>query len=142
MAEYIVFNTTTGEITRTGRVPDDMINLQAGAGETAITGVANDLTDYIANPGTTNDVTAKALLSTVATWDQTTITADGVDEAILSTLPAAGSFEIAVPENAAPIPGGAVSPPSLTFKATEPGTYVVTVKVSPYLDAVQSIIAT
>lgn len=43
---FLVHN-AVGKILRTGSCPEDHIQLQAGIGETAIEGEANDSTDYI-----------------------------------------------------------------------------------------------
>lgn len=43
MKSYIVFDPATEKILRTGDCPDDMVYIQAGQGECAIEGTANDL---------------------------------------------------------------------------------------------------
>lgn len=44
---YIVFNSSNGEILRTGVCPGDMLEIQAGLGESALEGVADDTFHYI-----------------------------------------------------------------------------------------------
>lgn len=47
MKQYIVYSSDTGEILRTGRCLDKVFELQAGDGESVISGQANDEHDKI-----------------------------------------------------------------------------------------------
>jgi len=80
---YAVYITSTGEVLQNGSCDDTMVALQAqSAGETAIdTGeiVVDSKTQYYV----AGVLTPRPLLTSVATWDVTSIVADGVSTATL-----------------------------------------------------------
>lgn len=80
MKNFIVHD-SNGVILRTGSCPDSMLLEQAQAGQTAIEGIANDVTQYISVGAVTNK---PALGSTI---DKTTILANGIEIATISGLP-------------------------------------------------------
>jgi|TARA_B110000908_G_scaffold140894_1_gene168241 hypothetical protein len=75
--------TTTGRITGVGHCVISDLPLQAQSGETTLitANVVNNAENYIL----AGAVTPRTPLP--ATWNKTSITADGVDEAVLATLP-------------------------------------------------------
>ena len=75
--------TTTGRITGVGHCVISDLPLQAQSGETTLitANVVNNAENYIL----AGAVTPRTPLP--ATWNKTLITADGVDEAVLATLP-------------------------------------------------------
>ena len=74
---------TTGHITGVGRCMISDLPLQAQSGETILktADLVNDAENYI------HDGAVTICTPLPATWNKTSITADGVDEAVLSDLP-------------------------------------------------------
>mgnify|MGYP003625736563 CR=1 FL=1 len=75
--------TTNGRITGVGQCVISDLPLQAQSGETTLItdNVVNNAENYIL----TGAVTPRTTLP--ATWNKTSVTADGADEAVLATLP-------------------------------------------------------
>ena len=86
MIRYAVYITATGRITRTGTCVASDIDLQPGAGASVKeipSGIeVADETHYV--DGSSEFASRQTV---TATWDKTTIDADGTDEATLSGLP-------------------------------------------------------
>lgn len=115
MKKFIVYRTATGEILRTGSAPDDMIAIQAIAGETVIEGTANDITQYIAAGVVTNKPPMGC------TIDKTTMIANGVEVATISGVPNPTTARVSGPASStATVTDGTLQ---LTFDL--PGTYKV-----------------
>lgn len=115
MKNFVVYKTTTGEILRTGRAPDDMLTIQAGAGETVIEGTANDATQYVAAGVVTNKPPMGC------TINKTTMLANGVDSATISGVPNPTTARVSGPASStATVIDGTLQ---LTFDL--PGTYKV-----------------
>lgn len=130
---FAVYKTTTGEILRIGKVPDDMLTIQAGTGETVVEAVADPATEYYL----AGVKTARPLLTTVATWSTLTLVANGVATATLgATLPNPTKINITPPANLgiAPIAEQTVVDGSFVLSTTVAGAYKVTAKAFPYQD--------
>lgn len=136
--KYIVYRDSDGAILRTGDCPDDVLSLQAQTGETAIEGEADDDTHYIVAAVVTERPTL------TATWDKTTITADGVDQATLgSTLPNPTNLMVTVvPEGVQQPDPEEVTTGTFTFATPVAGEYTILVTPPfPYIAVTQVIIA-
>lgn len=133
MKQYVVYVTASGEVLRTGNCLDDDLALQAGTGETAVQDTANDATEYYPS----GVKTTRPLITSVATWDTTSITANGTAKATLgSSLPNPSTVFITPPAGLG-LP--AVAPQTVTdgtfrLSTTVPGAYTVTVRAFPYQD--------
>lgn len=133
MKSFAVYKTTTGEILRTGQVPDAMVAIQAQTGEAAIEAVADPATEYYS----AGVKTARPLLTTVATWSVTSISANGTAKATLgATLPNPTAITIVPPAGLgiAPIAEQTVTDGSFELSTTVAGAYIVTAKAFPYQD--------
>jgi hypothetical protein len=82
---WFVVTDWQGRIRKVGLCADDDIPLQAGPGMGAMatSSRANPRTEY----ANLQDATIVPRLPLGATWSKTTVTADGVDEAVLQPLP-------------------------------------------------------
>lgn len=141
MKNFVVYTTTTGEILRTGQVPDDMLTIQAQTGETAVEAMADPATEYYS----AGVKTARPLLTTVATWSATSIVANGTAKATLgTTLPNPTAITIVPPAGLgiAAIPDQTVIDGSFELSTTVAGAYKVTAKAFPYQDYTVTINAT
>ncbi len=131
---YIIYNTTTGEIIRTGFAPADQIAAQAGPGETAVPGVtANDVSDR---------------------WDLATgspVSKDPLPGAALFAVPADGTTTVDFPGLPNPATVTVTGPVSDSFTVTDgslsltfdtPGSYKVEINAFPYANKEIEIIAT
>jgi len=83
---YVVRDTTTGEIMRTGSCPASLVSSQAGTGEVSEVNIDNvdDVTNYY-------DITSgeyKTKLNFTITQDKTQIADDGIDTVVFSNIPA------------------------------------------------------
>jgi len=84
-SNYIVYNSTTGQIAWTGSCPDSDLSLQAGTGQGVISGIADGLTQYV-------DVSSQTVVSIPSQTDPATkfdwVTHSWVDDTAnyLSTL--------------------------------------------------------
>jgi len=130
MKNYIVYN-SVGEILRTGYCPDEMINIQAQAGESVIEGIANDVTQYMLN----NTVTDKSVMS--LSTDKVTITANGIDASITTGLPNPSYIYINGIRQGTLITDGV-----LEFTVDTPGVYKIKIESFPYLDYEFEVTAT
>jgi hypothetical protein len=97
---------------------------------------------YIVDPGTNNAVTTRPLLSTIASWTATSLSANGTATVTLSSLPNPSNYSIQVPEGVNSIPDGVVTTGSLIFKTNYPGLYTVTIDSFPFQLYKQTITAT
>lgn len=141
--DVTIFDTTTGAVNRvfTG---DDMMNpYLAGAGEDYIIGNYPDDQYYIVSPTGTKTPTARPALSTVATWNTTSITANGSSTATLGSGLPTGTvvrFLDVPPELTRPndvtVTGGVFD-----LTTTVRGTFQVVVTAFPYLETTTTITA-
>lgn len=97
--------------------------------------------------GSAWQMTTRALLSTVATWNKTSITANGVDSCTLSGLPNPTTVTIELPLtsviSAATVLTYTITDGSFTLSTNDPGTYTVRVlNKFPYAPYSQVITAT
>jgi hypothetical protein len=124
MKKYIVYKESTGEILRTGSCPDDMLSMQAGAGEIAIEGIAIDTTQYI-------DIATQLVVDKIlipCSINKTTMAADGVDSATISNLPNPSLIHIK-DEGRWEITDG-----EFQFTVDTPGVYRITIISPIYLN--------
>jgi hypothetical protein len=128
--------------TRIVAIDEEKALWQLGANEFLIEQDLNPDTQYIVDPGTNNTVTNRPLLSTVATWTATTLSANGTATVTLSGVPNPSNYSIQVPDGVTTIPDGVVTTGSLIFKTNYPGLYVVTIDSFPYQIYKQTITAT
>lgn len=141
MIDFVIYLTTTGQVLRTGVCADDDFALQAGAGETAIADTANDQTDYYPS----GVKTTRPLITSVATWDTTSIVANGTAKATLgATLPNPTTAFIEPPSGLgfASVPVQTVTDGTFRLSTTVAGAYLVTVKAFPRQDYTVTINAT
>lgn len=144
MLNYVIYNTSTGEITKSLQIYDenDTVSVanNVGGGEASLQEDGEPSTHYV----TGGVSTPKLALSTVATWNTTTIDADGVDAATLgSSLPNPTRITvIASAPGIAPITQVNVTTGTFTLTTTTPGTYTVITEVFPYLNTSTTIEAT
>lgn len=130
---FVVYNTSTGAIQRSGMCPASEVGLQAASGESVLEGSANDLTQYVSG----GSLSSRPLLSTVATWNKTALSPNGTDQATLgSGLPNPTTISITPPPNLgiSPIADQIVTTGSFSFTTTVMGDYVVTARSFPYQD--------
>lgn len=141
MKNFVIYKTASGEILRTGQVPDDMLTIQAGTGETVVEAIANPATEYYS----AGVKTTRPLLTTVATWSALTLVANGVATVTLgATLPNPTKINITPPANLgiAAIAEQTVIDGSFVLSTTVAGAYQVTAKAFPYQDYTVTINAT
>jgi len=127
--KYIVYKESTGEILRTGSCPDDMLSIQAGAGEIAIEGIAKDATQYI-NTETQAIIDKFPIPCSI---NKTTMAADGVDTVIISSLPNPSLIHIK-DEGRWEITDG-----EFQFTVDTPGVYRITISSPIYLNVEYSV---
>ena len=121
-ANFLVYD-SAGRILRVGYCPIDDVSLQAEANETVIQtdNPVDDLTHYVSD-GVIAERTAMS-----ASWDSTTVTADGTSEIVLSGLPE--PCEVYIDGNAVSVNDG-----SLEFSTGSPGDYTVRVDEVAFLE--------
>jgi len=130
MKNYIVYS-SGGEILRCGICPDEIMSVQAQAGESVIEGEANDITQYILD-GVVTDKSAMSLST-----DKITITANGVDASITTGLPNPSNIYINRIKQEISIIDGV-----LEFTVDTPGIYKIRIESFPYLDYIFEVTAT
>lgn len=126
MSNYVIYETTSGKIIRTGQCPEQWVNDQALNNETALTGKANDLTDYVFNGAVTP---RPAQLTTL---NKTTLNADGTDAITISSAPIGAVFTAinqATGETVTGIIDGTDS-----FSTAILGSYAIKIVLFPFLD--------
>ncbi|MGD9171155.1 MAG: hypothetical protein PVI97_13990 [Candidatus Thiodiazotropha sp.] len=119
-----------GAITRCGSAPDGMVGLQADEGETAAIGKANDSTQYVLD----GIVTDKPEMP--VTIDKADVSADGEDIVTISGVPTGALCRVGS------LAEVSVDDGSVVLNFDEPGDYVVTLSLFPYLDYRVTISAT
>ena len=82
LTNFAVYITATGQVNRIGSCDSTAVSAQAQTGETAV-----DTTTIVVDPATqyylSGVLTARPLMTSVATWDVTSITANGTSTATL-----------------------------------------------------------
>jgi hypothetical protein len=81
---YVVYESTTGRILKSGTCPPSMLGIKAKEGETALAGDGLDSTHYV---DISADVPALTKKSEIPGFDRTVVAADGVDAATITGLP-------------------------------------------------------
>lgn len=121
---FIVHNSTTGEILRTGSCPGDMIEIQVmEKGESVIEGNADDLTQYI-------DIINQTVVDKPAhpaTINKVTMLADQLDRIIITNLP--NPTTVIFCDTFYEVTDG-----DFDFTIDTPGEYKIICQSFPYLD--------
>ncbi len=123
MTKFYVYAVATGEILRTGNCVISDISLQAGTGEIAVSGGANDAEHY-------HDLVGDVRADKVAipyTTNKLTFTANGTDAVDITGLP--DDTVLNFMEETESASGGAVS-----FSINAPGSYELLLTHPLYLD--------
>ena len=148
MTTFAIFNTTTGQISTliiedSATITDTVTANTGGSDDSGIVPDGTDLNvQYITNPLTTKDIVARPLLSTIASWSATSVTANNVATITFgSSLPNPTAIEIAVPAGTAPLSGN-VTDGTLTLSVGLVGEYIVKVTVFPYVTQSYTITGT
>ncbi|WP_025041034.1 hypothetical protein [Nitrosospira briensis] len=119
---YIVYETTTGAIVRSGECQDDMLDDQARVGETAIEGEADDTTQYVDGGLVASRPEITAL------WNKTEVAANGSDTATLGTsLPNPTEVSVSVPDGAVAPETEIVTSGTFSFATPIAGSYTINV---------------
>jgi len=141
MSRWFRYNVTTGEVL--GLFMGQEANLVELEAEEAWT-TADDSNDpRLSTVDTgTGDVLDKTSLSSVASWDVTTIDSDGVDTATLSSLPIGAVIEIEKLDTASvDATRHDIADTSVVITVDDDGLYQVTAKHTLHLDYVEIISA-
>lgn len=141
MINFVTYLIATGLVLRAGVCADDDLALQAGTGETAVEDTASDLTDYYPS----GVKTTRPLITSVATWDTTSITANGTAKATLGAgLPNPTTVRVIPPAGMgfAAVAAQTVTDGTFRLSTTVTGAYVVRVEAFPYQDYEVTINAT
>lgn len=144
LAQYIIYNTTTGEITKRLIIETenglDSVTNSVGTGEDYVQSDADPATHYVSS----GVVTARNTFTASNSWDYTTITTS-TSAVFGSSLPT-GTVVNVIPHQNAILNGAGVTSPvtvndgSLTFSSTIPGTYTVVFNKYPsYVEYSQDI---
>jgi hypothetical protein len=121
---FIIYDTRTGEIKRTGNCPTDMVVLQPDGSnfEAVMEGEADDSIHYILN-----GVLAMRP-ENPSTIDKITMAANGVEITTISNIPNPSTVTIF------PIAMYTVTDGTLQFTIDTPGEYKITIQGAPYLN--------
>lgn len=135
---YVVYKNSNGQILRVGECNAEDFENQALTGQTVIEDSADDREHYISGSAVTSRPTI------TATWDKTSVTANGSDTATLgSTLPNPTSVSVAVPDGAVTPDDEVVTGGTFSFATSIAGNYIINVTPPfPYLSHTQVIVAT
>ncbi len=140
MATFACYD-ITGLICRTGYCPDGQEQYQVTTTApyyiTPADGISDTL-DWISG----GVITTRVFLSTIASWNSTTLVDDGVSSVTLSNFPNPTKISIAVPAGASPISPMIITDGSFEMTSTHMGTYMVTASSFPYADFTQIITVT
>jgi hypothetical protein len=129
VVEFYIYD-DTGEILRTGNAPVNMVDIQAGDGETAAVGSANDLTQYVLDGVLTDKPEMPIII------DKTSIAANGTDLVTITGVPSGALVQVGS------LASGEVMDGELYLSFDEVGEYEVTFSLFPYLDYSVKISAT
>ena len=130
---FTVYDEATGRILRTGRSKVT----QAGDGEAELREIEADaLTQYVRLLPTVEVIARPDNTTELASGDET-ITADDVDEANFSSIPAGSTYELIGPI----LDAGDVSGTTLAFTTDTAGTYTITFRSFPELDVSFEVVA-
>lgn len=125
MGQYTIYDTNTGEIKRNVTCPDSMSGDQTISGEALLIELSNDITQYVDVGESPNIIVNKIAFPGVQ--DVVEIEADGVEEAIISSLPIPTNVII---DNM----GYEVTDGSFEFSTEVAGSYLIKCNSFPYLD--------
>ena len=125
MISFYVYETATGRILRTGNSSEGVVSDQEGAGETAVEGAA-DMVSQFHNTVTDELDTRPAMGVTI---DKTTISADSTDTCTVSGVPVGAVSYINGVQNI-------INDGTLVITADVAGEYDVRIVFSYYLDEV------
>lgn len=134
--QYTVFDTSTGEILRTGEcMTVAQAQLQGSTPGTSVLTVGSDPTSQVVqDPGGFPGIVNKPPSPMSA--DKTSIHADGVEQLTISSVPIGSVARFTVPDNQgfAAVPDQTVNDGSLAVTTTVIGTYVIRVQAFPNTD--------
>lgn len=137
---YSIYNATGLIVKKLQTLDVDLANANVESGEFILNSDLDPETQYITGVGTTNTITTRPLLSTIVSWNTTTITANNSSTATLSGIPVGSNYNITVPTGVTSIPPGTTTT-SLNFKTDFPGLYTVEIDSFPYQLYSQTITA-
>lgn len=126
--QYLIF-ATTGEILRSISCPEEMLNIQIQANETAMEGIANDSLQYIPD---VNDPIVTDKLANPTAIDKISVLADGIDQVALSDIPVNAEIAILGLEAGVHILEAIGVSDTITFDTV--GKYKLTITAFPYLN--------
>lgn len=142
-----IYKTATGQITKRLVIPDDyamsIADANTGSGEAYIT-LTSDFDPAVSYVDTVGLVLVdRPLLSTVATWSATALTANGVATVTLgSSLPSNTIVRfISTPDAVGAVPDQTVADGSFSFSTLATGAYIVNTFAFPYQDTTTTITA-
>ncbi|SHM10748.1 hypothetical protein SAMN05216428_1146 [Nitrosospira sp. Nsp11] len=119
---FLVYETTTGAIVRSGQCQDDMLDSQSRSGETAIEGEADDATQYVDS----GVVSSRPTIT--ATWSKLEVIANGSDTTTLgSSLPNPTEVFVFVPDGAVAPEMEIVTSGTFSFATPIVGSYTINV---------------
>lgn len=122
MTAYVVYDTASGRVKRLLNCEPSHISANVQTGESSLEGVADSQTQYISGGA----ITARP--SITATWNKTTIAANGADAAVLgATLPNPTTVSVKVPAGAVSPSDETVTGGSFSLATPIAGSYAVTV---------------
>jgi hypothetical protein len=123
LSDFSVYD-ATGLVLRSGTCQPDDLPLQAGPGEFALEGRANDLLEYVVG----GVIQPRPVMSVLL--DVTTVPADGLSEATFTGVPTGAAVTVRGPAtDAFTVPDGELV---MTFDV--PGTYRVSIEKFPFRD--------
>jgi hypothetical protein len=144
MGLYTVYE-ANGVIILSGCCPDGDESLyQGGYYGLLLDAVSNPIDYYVAGIPGAPVLTERPLLTTVATWNKTTITANGTDSATLGAglpNPTTVIINIVTAEGAEPVDNFTVTDGSLVFKSNIIGEYSILAQTISYKDYLVTITA-
>jgi len=139
---YAIYDSTTGEIRlfMTSEPAEIAASTPTGCSYLAITAIPNTA-DWYVDLTSTPTFTAKTTLS--STWSTTTITANGVSSASISSLPNPTTIHFdSFPAAIDSIPDQVETSGSFALTTTYPGNYTVRLIAFPNADLTTTITAT
>tara|TARA_R110000851_G_scaffold211412_5_gene363989 strand:+ start:3544 stop:3996 length:453 start_codon:yes stop_codon:yes gene_type:complete len=150
MIQYITYNTLTGKIgvNYSGSILSaDMVLALLNDNEDYIT--STDVTQYTGNLyyitdlGNSNTISARPIMSNFASWNKTSIQADGVDEAVFGTSLPTVNVEV-IPNGILEIETSSITVTDGSFEFSTPyaGKYVINIDYFPYQYYTETIKAT
>jgi hypothetical protein len=133
-SNYVVYNNLTGEILRYGACPTVAVNDQAYETNEAV--INADCEDDLLQFVDSILLTVEDKTAIIYTINTASITADGIDETIITLLP--DDLTVTWPDSTTEL----VTGNSIEFSVTQPGTYEIKLTGVEYLNEIIEITAT